>query len=445
MILLKQSLIVLGICCSFMMNAQKGFRFKNTTKSHVKVPFKLIGNLMVLEVKLNKIPLSFILDTGANHTYLFNLANKDSLELKNIERIQVSGLGSSKPTESIKSSNNHFQVKGLLNTNQDIHLILDNDINFSSQLGVPIHGIIGCDLLENFISEINYSARTIKFYKPESYNFKKLNKYEELNVRLHQKRMYLNVEVGIESENLMPVTLLLDTGSSDSIWLFENFQRAIKIPENKFRDYMGTGIGGSIHGSRSRLKKLKIASFELKEAKVAFPDSLDVALAYLNRNRQGSLGAGILKRFNTVFNYGNQKMYLKKNKFFNNPFEYNMSGIEIQHNGLRVEKVYDGKIKFSEEATKSNNAHSAYSINNLFQTSLVPVFEIVEVRENSPAKAAGIKEGDILLRVNKKETYRYQLSEIIEMLSEEEGKNLLLEIERKGKKMKFEFKLKRLL
>ena len=84
--LLKQNLFLLGICCFFMVNRQEGFHFKKTTQSHAKVPFRLIGNLMVLEVKLNEIPLSFILDTGANHTFLFNLAIKDSLELKNIER-----------------------------------------------------------------------------------------------------------------------------------------------------------------------------------------------------------------------------------------------------------------------------------------------------------------------------------------------------------------------
>ena len=428
-----------------MVNAQEGFHFKKPTKSHVKVPFRLIGNLMVLEVKLNEIPLSFILDTGANHTFLFSLANKDSLELKNIERIQVNGLGSSESVESIKSSNNKFQVKGLVNSNQEIHLILDKKINFSSQLGVPIHGIIGCDLLESFITEINYSAGKIKFYNPKSYKYSRLDKYKALDVMQHQKRMYVNVEVGVESDHLMPVTLLLDTGSSDGIWLFENSQRSIKVPENRFRDYMGTGIGGAIHGNRSRLNKLKISSFELKEVKVAFPDSVDIALAYLNRNRQGSLGSGILKRFNTVFDYHSKKMYLKKNRFFNKPFEYNMSGIEIEHNGLRVEKVYDGKMNFSDDSSKSHNARRAYSINSIFKTSLVPVFEIVEVREDSPAEASGIQVGDILLRVNRKQIYRYQLSEIIEMLSEEEGKSLLLEIERQGKKMKFEFKLKRLL
>ena len=75
----------------------------------------------------------------------------------------------------------------------------------------------------------------------------------------------------------------------------------------------------------------------------------------------------------------------------------------------------------------------------------MPVFEIVEVREGSPAALSGIQVGDILLYVNKKPTYKYQISEIVEMLSEKEGKELTLEVERKGEKMKFELKLKRML
>ena len=47
----------------------------------------------------------------------------------------------------------------------------------------------------------------------------------------------------------------------------------------------------------------------LKQAKVAFPDSASVK--YINlKDRNGSLGAEVLKRFNVVFDYKNRKMTL---------------------------------------------------------------------------------------------------------------------------------------
>ena len=52
-------------------------------------------------------------------------------------------------------------------------------------------------------------------------------------------------------------------------------------------------------------------------------------------DRIGSVGGEILKRFTVVFDYQNEQMYLKKNKDFNAPFNYNKSGIKIQHNGLQ--------------------------------------------------------------------------------------------------------------
>ena len=442
---LKQYFLVVSLFCFLLTNAQKGFHFKKQTQSSVKVPFKLIGNLMVLDVRLNDVPLSFILDTGANNTFLFNLSNTDSLELKNINKIKINGLGALQSTESVRSLNNKFQVGGLVNESQDVHLILDRGINFSSQLGIPIHGIIGCGIFKNYVVKINYSTKIIRFYKRDSFKYKKIRKYDKLDLFLNKKRMYVNSEVKVDNDHLIPVKLLLDTGSSDSVWLFESKERGINVPENKFRDYMGTGIGGSIHGERSRLKKISIANYEISEAKVSFPDSLDVALVYQNKNRHGSIGAGILKRFNAVFDYGSKALYLKKNRFFKEPFEYNMSGLEIEHNGLRVDRVFDGKIQFSEEAKESNNARQVSSINNLFKTSLVPVFQVMQVREASPAEKAGIMEGDILIKVNRKQTHRYQLSEIIEMLSKGDGESIQLEIERQGKKMRFDFELERLL
>ena len=424
------------------LNAQTGFYFKNDKKSHVKVPFRLISNLIVLEVKLNDIPMSFVLDTGANNTFLFNLSENETAKFKNIKRIPINGLGSSKSIEAIVSTDNKIEIGGLVNKEETIHLLLDEEINFSKQLGIPIDGIIGCDLLKNFITKINYSNKIIRFYKPETYKRSKLKKYQETDIIRYKKRLYVNAVTSIENAEVIPVKLLIDTGSSDGVWLFENATKGLRVPKQKFRDYMGAGIGGDIHGERARLNKFKLANYEFSEVKVAFPDSLDIALAYLNENRHGSLGSGIIKRFHIIIDYKGSKMYLKKNQFFKDPFEYNMSGIEIEHSGLRIEKVFNDIVDFSDEKENSRNTFSAVS---LYKTSLVPAFEIVEIRQGSPAEKAGVKEGDILLKIDSKRTYKYKLAEIIELLSEKEGKRLTIEVDRKGRIMKFEFQLKRLL
>ena len=50
--------------------------------------------------------------------------------------------------------------------------------------------------------------------------------------------------------------MLLDTGSSDAIWLFEN--ETIGIPDKNYDDFLGRGLGGDIFGKRTKVRSIKI-------------------------------------------------------------------------------------------------------------------------------------------------------------------------------------------
>ena len=133
--------------------------------------------------------------------------------------------------------------------------------------------------------------------------------------------------------------MLIDSGGSDALWLFDD--EDVTIPDKFFEDFLGRGLSGSVYGKRSKLDKFSIAGFELKKVNVAFPDSMSVSYAKKIKDRNGSLGGEILKRFNIILDYPNSKITLKRNRFFSNPFYYNLSGITLEHNGVRMVKEID--------------------------------------------------------------------------------------------------------
>ncbi|NJM79734.1 MAG: hypothetical protein HC854_09125 [Flavobacterium sp.] len=126
--------------------------------------------------------------------------------------------------------------------------------------------------------------------------------------------------------------LLFDTGLGDGLWLFEN--DSIKCEQKFITDVLGRGLGGDINGKKSRVENLILNNFELKKALVSYPDSLSFSQLDIIKDRNGSLGGEILKRFNWFLDYKNKVFYFKKNRYFKEPFNYNMSGIEVQHSGL---------------------------------------------------------------------------------------------------------------
>jgi hypothetical protein len=135
------------------------------------------------------------------------------------------------------------------------------------------------------------------------------------------------------------------------------------IGDNYFEDFLGRGLSGDITGKRSLIKKLKIGSFEFENATVSYPDSTSIVRVHANKDRNGTLGAEVLKRFQVIMDYPNSTITLKKiGRYFNSPFLYNKSGIEL---------VYGGEILVKEHRQYKpiqSNQTQAQNITDIFYT-----------------------------------------------------------------------------
>ncbi|MGK0414653.1 MAG: hypothetical protein ACJA1B_002881, partial [Polaribacter sp.] len=151
--------ITLMLLFSADIQAQDGFRFLNESEKHQRISFKLINNLIVIPLKVNGKKLSFILDSGVRKTILFNISQNDSIGLNNVENVQLQGLGLGESVEALISKNNKVSVKNLISDNEVIYVILTDYFDLSSKMGTTIHGIIGYDILKNFIVKINYNSK----------------------------------------------------------------------------------------------------------------------------------------------------------------------------------------------------------------------------------------------------------------------------------------------
>ncbi|MBT8264043.1 MAG: aspartyl protease family protein [Muriicola sp.] len=433
-------LLVCIFCLSYNGAAQEFALPEGTT--HEKVNFELINNLIVIPIEINQAKLNFILDTGVSSPILFNLSDQDSIQLRNVTEMTINGLGVGEPMKALRSNGNDFKLKKIRNLNQQLFVVLDKDINFSPTLGIPIHGIIGYDLFRDFVVDINYGKRTIKFIDPAHYKESKRNRSETLPLSIINRKAYLDGEVSLEKQANVPVKLLVDTGSSDAIWLFQDLEKGINIPKENYADYLGKGLNGNIFGKRTKVHSLKIGNFVMNDAKAAFPDMFTFSSVKNLGDRNGSVGGEVLRRFNIVFNYPEKKITLRKNAFFNAPFQFNMSGLEIQHNGVRyiAERITDSRgVVRNDERTFGD---VQILMENRTRLSLVPEIIVSGIRAGSPAAEAGLREGDVILAVNGKRIHRYKLQEVMHMINEKEGKRVRLLIERYNKDLVFSFTLK---
>ena len=432
-------LMTCGLCFS-----QSHFTLKEGLKQD-KISFKLINNLIVFPVEINGVELSFLLDTGVSKPIVFNFSNvADTLQIKNTEKFKLRGLGDGDFIDAYRSRGNVFKIGKARNVNQDLFAILDASLDFAPRLGVPIHGIIGYDLFKDFIVDINYSKKIIRLIPHENFKEKKYRKYREIPLQFYKKKPFLTASVNKKNR----VNLLIDTGGSDALWLFADSDKGIHEPELYFDDFLGKGLSGSVYGKRSRINQFGIDNYELTNVNTAYPDSSSIAHARKNKQRNGSVSGGILRRFNLVFNYTQRTLLVKKNSNFKLPFYYNKSGITLEHDGIRFVKEIDRDIIIRPFATENaNQAESEASnlVNSSYKYTVVPSFKIVELRKASPAHKIGLQLGDVILTVNNQSVHKLSLQQVMQKFHDQDNKVIRLEIDRKGTKMRFKFRLEDIL
>jgi len=376
----------------------------------VIIPFKSVNNLIIVPISINgSTPFNFIMDSGVKTTIIMALEPQESMLINNAKKIKVHGLGKGEGMNAYYSVGNQLIVgQKIEGENQELVVLLDDAFHLKSQLGIPIHGIIGFDLLKNFTTKVDYINHNLTFY-PKGKFFYKKRMGKRIPIKIFNRKPYINAEVVECTDSLTQVKLLIDTGGNMPIWLLAD-KKKICIPTKTIENKLGVGLNGDVEGKTGRIKQLKIGPYKLKNPICSFPDSASVYRVVTIDKRNGSIGVETLRRFTFYLDYINSQLIFKPNSYFKDAFTYDMSGITI---GKPYPKL--------------------------------PIFIINHIKKDSPAEKAGIKEGDQILYLNGNRSVKLNMEEIYYLLRSRDNKRITLIVLRKAKELKFTFRLKKIL
>lgn len=426
--------------------SQSNFQLANN-KKRIVIPFKLINNLIFIPIKVNGETLTFLLDTGVEQTILFSLDDKQQVSLFHLQKINLKGLGSNDAVEAYKSSENKMEVDAYVDDEHEIYLILDQEFNFSSQVGIPVNGIIGYHFFKSHPIEIDYERKKIIVYSADNKKLSKklMHNFKKDSIAIEENKPYYVSNVTTTTLSY-PSKMLLDTGNSDALWLFLNKPTQLQLPPKTIQDFLGRGFSGNVYGQRARIPSFSFGSTTFENGIGTFPDSTSIKSLNFVKDRAGSIGGEILSRFQIVFDYPNGKLYSKPNSKCNEPFNYNMSGIEVQHDGLEwVKETYEDNQSKGQTFYNGYTSDIRIQDNLKIKFELKPVFRIYNVRADSPAAQAGLSAKDKIIAINKQKAHTLSIEKINEILKSEEGKTIEIVIERSSKVYTFKFQLKKIL
>ncbi|MDO5510005.1 MAG: aspartyl protease family protein [Weeksellaceae bacterium] len=382
-----------------------------SSRKSFTIPFQLINNLIVMEVEVNSsATLNFILDSGSGYTLITDYTNIDELIIREGKTILLGGLGKGMGVELYDSRNNQLRFGRAMYEDAQILLLMDSKLQLSERMGIPVHGVIGYEILKDFVVEINYVTKRLTFYQPAYFaaiESRKFRRYDVTPFEMHQRKPYVHAQFQLtDKDSLKEKLVLLDSGGWDSFWLFQDFDEDLKIPEPNFIDTLGYGLVGEITGRRARAEIIDVFNRKLERIPGAFPDSLSIQNLTRTPGRKGSIGGELLSRFHLVFDYPNSRVLHRTNRNINRVIYHNLSGITI------IKPFHH-----------------------------LPLIQIVNVRENSPAYNAGVRKGDYLDYLNGNFAPDLGVNAIFEKINQRPGKKVTVSLKRDGKVFKTQFRL----
>lgn len=383
-----------------------GFKFEGNLKK-VVIPVDVLNNLVIVPVVLNdELSLKFILDTGVRTTVLTQKTYSDILKLTYSKEIFVSGPGGKQAAAYI-TDNVRLDLPGIRGSGHSMLVLEEDYLELRNYLGAEVHGILGYELFSRFIVQMDYERKRLVLYDPKF--FKKSRRYQALDISVEDTKPFVIATVAMTGNSEISAKLLIDTGAGHGLMLQPGSDEQIVVPELHINSVIGRSLGGIITGKIGRIESLQLGNYKINDPIANFPDpksNQDTLIRGESKLRNGALGGEVLSRFNIVFNFPDEEIYIKKNGSFNRPSNYDMSGITLKAKGVQLR-----------------------------------TYEVSELRKDSPAEKSGLLVGDIIVAINGFMLKRINLTQANGFFNKKEGKRISLLVERNGKRKKIQFRL----
>jgi hypothetical protein len=375
------------ICCVSSALAQQ---FEITgKKKRVYVPFKIVRSMVVVKLKINgKGPYNFILDTGVGLMLITDPLLADSLNIENKRTIKITGLGERADYEAIIAPLLNIDIAHqIISRNVSGAILKDDFFGLSNYAGIPIHGLLGSDFFKTLTVKISFTDSALTVTQPG--NMRIFRKAEKIPLTIEEGKPYIKTPVSLTDGATKITKLLIDLGAGHALSL----EKVDSLPQKSISANLGVGLNGLIDGHLGRVSNMAIGKYNIKDIITSFP--IDDPSFKTSIARDGSVGMGILKRFDIIFDYQNKVMYLKPNLNLKQPFEHDMTGISYHADGKDFEHL---------------------------------IVEKVDV--GSVAHEMGIQADDEIVSINFKPVSKMTMQQIDDLLKSRDGRTILLELYR---------------
>lgn len=386
--------------------ASAAARFASGT-SAPGIPYEVNANKIYLAATVNDVASRwFILDNGA----AFNVVDEDQVKPLGLSLSDISsvrGAGESSVNIAVGSALK-INLPGV-EFHEPSVTVLPVSGSIARYEGRRVDGLLGYDFFKRFVVEIDYAAGRINLHEPQTYNYAGAG--ERIPLRINKGHAFITATLALPGGKSVESELLVDTGFRTGLTLntpFVTEHRLLSSVPKKLDFLKAVGVGGEYRLAVARIVSVRLGRHTIASPVVGLSRAESGVLS--GDDYAGIIGAEILRRFKVTFDYSRRQMILEPNAHFDQPHDYDKSGLLLRA--------------------------AAHDLSGV---------EIYQVIEGSPAAAAGLREGDKIEAVNGRPVANFTLEQLRRGFAQAVGTEYRLRFARDGKLSEVKLRLRRLI
>lgn len=309
-----------------------------TPEQQSTVPLSLLQNLPMVALEINGKAMRFVVDTGASSSVLLETSATRDLGLNKVGELSISGAGEGFDSVAHVVDGVTIQVGTVqLEDLRFVYIPFSQIALFDHPDEVFFDGILGIDILKKFAVKFDYDE--MSFHLAASDLPFATDDWYESELDFVGATPFIQLEVQY-TKNASPVLmdLLVDTGSSGYLALTVNPEKDITLPLS-YVPGTGVGVTGEITSRITTLENLEIGNRQMS----SLPVSLTVS-GGPEDSKDGVLGNQTLSRFNQVYDFENNRVWLQANRKMNQPAVIDRTGMGLFPHpvGALVKRILSG-------------------------------------------------------------------------------------------------------
>lgn len=282
----------------------------------IKIPFKMHNGKPLLDLEINGEKATLMIDNGVlwNETWLFGSQLVEDLRLKPIEEVTIGGAGEGNPTAAYLSSNLTLKFKDIIFYEQP-SFVSPPAAGFA-RMFPGADGQLCNTFFKHFIVEFDFIRNEVILHNPDQ--FKYLGRGSVFDLTLNDSGTHaIPFTFTMPNGKIFTNKVDIDFGGIHELKIALNNKHNIQLPGNT-TEATSYGAQGRSPEYKGNVQSMTIGKYKFDNRTAYFGDE---TTSKVHSDNLGVIGLPLFIKFNIIFDYINNKLYLEPNSKFDGSIE----------------------------------------------------------------------------------------------------------------------------